>query len=126
MEVPREDIRENRKVGDTKGSTVFAARSDRSHQNVDGESPTSTRKTQESEENGEVGGVWIVGKAEELEQEEETSEYHSHTHREVEEGTGRPGYQSKYWTSEDRRDQYETREAVRREFSKIHGDQRDG
>ena len=33
----------------------------------------------ESVEDEEVGEVWIVGTVEELEEEEETSEYHTHT-----------------------------------------------
>ena len=46
------------------------------------------------------------------------------THREVEEGTGRPGYPSYFWASEDRRDELSmTREVVRDEFSEK---QRDG
>ena len=47
LEDPREDIQENRKVGDTKDSAGRA--SDTSHQNVDGESPTSMRKMQTAE-----------------------------------------------------------------------------
>ena len=63
-----------------------------------GESLPSMRKMQtaeksgaqtESEDNGEVKGVWIVASVEEIKDEERTREYH--THREVEEGTGRAG-----------------------------------
>ena len=39
-------FRENRQVGDTKDSAGHTARSDTSHQNVDGKSLTSTRKMQ--------------------------------------------------------------------------------
>ena len=67
LEGSREDIQENRKVGDSRDSAGRAARSDTSRENVDGESPTSSRKMQtaekksgaqpESEEDGEVGRV---------------------------------------------------------------------
>ena len=51
---------------------------------------------------------------------------HTHTNREVEEGTGRPGCRSKYWASEVRRDElHVTRQVVRDEFKTTHGDQRD-
>ena len=43
----------------------------------------------ESEKDDEVGGVWIVGNVEELEDEEVICECRER--REVEEGTGRPG-----------------------------------
>ena len=46
----------------------------------------------ESEEEGEVGGVWIVGNVEELIEEEA-------------EGTSRPGCRSKYWAGEEQRDE---------------------
>ena len=66
LEGSREDIQENRKVGDSRDSAGRAARSDTSRENVDEESPTSSRKMQtaeksgaqpESEEDGEVGRV---------------------------------------------------------------------
>ena len=51
MEDPREDIRENGMVGDTRDSAGRAARSDTSRQNVDGGvSLTSMRKMQTAEE----------------------------------------------------------------------------
>ena len=56
-----------------------------------------------SEENGEVGGVWIVGNVMELDEEEE-------------EGTGRQGCRSKYWARKDRSDR----------FGKIREEQREG
>ena len=49
LEAPMEDIQENRKVVKTKHSAGRAARSDTSHQNVDGEPPTSMRKIQTAE-----------------------------------------------------------------------------
>ena len=49
LEDPREDVQENRKVEDTKDRAGRAARSDTSHQNVDGESLTSMRKMQTTE-----------------------------------------------------------------------------
>ena len=52
---------------------------------------------------------------------------HTHTHREVEESTRRPGCRSKFWVSEDRRyEQCVIREVVRDEFSNTCGEQRDG
>ena len=45
--------------------------------------------------------MWIVGNVEEIKEEEETSEYHTQTHREVEEGSGRPGCRSKFWAHVD-------------------------
>ena len=49
LEDPREDVRESRLVRDTKDIAGRAATSDTSHQNVDGESLTSTRKMQTAE-----------------------------------------------------------------------------
>ena len=83
-----EDIRKNRKVGDTKDRAGRAARSDTGHEKVDGASPASTRKRQtaeksgeepDSEEDGEVGGVQIVGNVEEIKDEEVARKYHTHT-----------------------------------------------
>ena len=66
----------------------------------------------ESEEDGEVGSVWIVGHVEELVQEEE--------------GTGRPGCRSKCWAHEDQRDELSKfREDRRDGLSKIHAGQAD-
>ena len=59
-----------------------------------------------------------------IKDEEATRE--SQTRLEVEEGTGRLECRSKYWASEDRRDEScVTREAVRDEFREKPGDQRD-
>ena len=49
LEDPREDVHENRKVGDIKDRAGRAARSDTSHQNVDGESLSPMRKMQTAE-----------------------------------------------------------------------------
>ena len=58
----------------------------------------------ESEKDDEVGGLWIVGNVEDLEDEEMICERREH--REVEESSGRPGCRSKHWAQlrEDRRD----------------------
>ena len=65
------------------------------------------------EEDGEVGGVWIVGNVMELDEEEE-------------EGTGRPGRPSKYWARKDRSDRFgKIREEQRDGFSDVGGDQSD-
>ena len=83
------------KAGGTKDSAGCAVESDTSRQCVDGESLASTRKDDdcrrsggqlESEEDGGVGGVWIVRNVVELEEEEE--------------GTDRLGCRSKYCSTE--------------------------
>ena len=84
LEDPREDLRENRKVGDTKESAGHVVELDKSRQTVDGELLASRRKMlnadtaegrqPESEEDGEVGGEWIVGIVKEIEGRWETNE----------------------------------------------------
>ena len=76
----------------------------------------------ESEKDDEVGGVWIVGKVEELEDEEMVCECREH--REVEEGSGR-----QHWAQirEDQCDGFSGNGADRCDrFSKIRADHRDG
>ena len=53
MEGSREDIQENRKVGDSRDSAGRAARSDTSRENVDEESPTSSREDADSPKKAE-------------------------------------------------------------------------
>ena len=89
----------------------------------------------ESEKDGEVGGVWIVGHVEKIKEEEETRE--DHALREVEEGTARPGCRIQFRAHVDRAEQEESNGRLgcrskcwasqnrRDELIKTHGDQRD-
>ena len=98
MEDTREDLRENRTAGDTKGSAERAVESDTSLQSVDGDSLASRRMAPTAEkvednlsqrrmEKSEVCGPLGL----ELEEEEE--------------GVGRPGCRSKCWAHEHQRDE---------------------
>ena len=56
----------------------------------------------ESEEDGGVGGVWIVGNVEEIKDEEGTREYP--TRREVDEGIDRPLCRSEFWAHDEEKE----------------------
>ena len=108
---------------------------------MDSHSSSSCRSG--AEKDSVVGGVWIVGNVEELEDEEVVDEGSEFC--EEEKGTGRPGCRSKYSTqiradqrdglSEIRveqrdghgqsQDEFEGDANQRDEFSKMHEDQRD-
>ena len=119
-------FRRTERFGDTKDSAGRAARSDTSHQNVDGESLASVRRMPtaekaednlnqkemvESEGCGSLG-MWRRSRT------NRGPASITHTHREVEEGTGLLGCPSNLWASEDRRDElFATRDVVRGEFS---------
>ena len=79
----REDLRENRKVGDTQDSAGHAGELETSRQSVDGGSLASVRKIQTAEKvevnptkkrMNKSERVWIVGNVEEIKEAEENSD----------------------------------------------------
>ena len=107
MEDPREDVRENRKVGETKDSA--------GHKSCRWKVACVDEEVADSRKSGgdNLGEVWIVGNV------EESKERHTHA------PCGRPGCRSTYWASQDRRDEpCEIREVVCDEFREMCGEQR--
>ena len=78
LEDPRENIHENRKVGDTNDSAGRPSRWDTSHQTVDGESPTSMRHMQTAEKAGDNLNQNQMEKSEECGGDQAASITHTH------------------------------------------------